>query len=42
MKNKNEKQYTLDVVDAPEDDEYYPCVNICSNGDTVEAINDVV
>lgn len=34
-KNKSNEKFSLDIVDPPADDDFCPCVNICSNGDSV-------
>lgn len=36
--NPNEKKFTLQIEKTAEGDEYYPCVNLCSTGDSVEII----
>lgn len=41
-KNKTNEHFVLDIVDPPANDEFYPCANICSNGDTVEIVNEIV
>lgn len=38
-KNQGPEKFEMDIVDPPPGDSYYPCANICSTGDTIEAIN---
>lgn len=38
-KNKDGDVFALTIVAPPAGDEYYPCANICSSGDSVELIN---
>lgn len=38
-KNKDGETFELALVPPPDNDEYYPCANICSSGDSVELIN---
>ena len=38
-KNKGNEKFELSITDPPANDEYHPCANICSNGDSVEIIN---
>lgn len=42
LKNLDSKTFELDIIDPPANDEYCPCVNICSNGDKVQVINNIV
>lgn len=39
QKNMDGQKYELDIADPPFGDNYYPCANICSTGDSVEIIN---
>ncbi len=38
-KNETSNKYELNIVPPPTGDEYHPCVNLCSIGDSVEIIN---